>query len=146
MLPFQQDQVERFLRDNQPAIAGLMGQAYTVAGGHYAAMSPEERERQASIDSGEYVEALVQGSIHRDVVQAVAHQTAASGIDVNDILRMSNALEREVTAFVREHLAGQPELTQEVLRRAHNVAASFRTNLAAARLDDMLRRFGDDGR
>jgi hypothetical protein len=145
MQPFQQDQIERFLRENQPAIAGLLNQAYAEAGGHYAALSPEERQHQAAIDSGEYVDGLMHG-VDRATVQAAAHHATAAGIDVNDILRMSNALERQVTAFVREHLAGQPDLAQEVLRRAHNVAASFRTNLAAARLDDVLRRFEDDSR
>jgi hypothetical protein len=144
MLPFQQDQLERFLRESQPAVAELLEQAYEEAGGHYAAMASEERRRQANIDVGEYVEALIRGGVDREVVQSASHAVTANGIDINDILRMSNALERLVTLFFQAQLPQQPDVAQELIRRARNVAASFRANLVAARMDDSLRRLRPD--
>src|SRR5689334_28480 len=109
MQPQHDDQIARFLETHRFQIIELLDQAYGEAGGHYAALSPEARREQAATDSGEYIGALIEGTIDRAAVQAVAHQARDAGIDLRDILRMSNALERHVTGFIAATLPQEPE-------------------------------------
>ncbi len=141
MPAFHRTQLERFLQGNQQAIAGLLEQAYTAAGGHYAALTDERRRQQAVTDSQEFIADLLRGGVDRAAVYQAAYAAAGAGIAVEDIIRMATALESLFAAFVQEHLAAQPLLQSDLQRRGRNVFAAFRANLATARLDDALRRF-----
>jgi hypothetical protein len=137
--PVLESSMITFLDAHQAAIVGLLDQAYEAAGGHYAAMSPPQRRRQAAADSRTFISDFLYGDIDRESVEeTVAHATIA----VDDILRMVEALDRLFTAFVREQLADQPALAAALVARSTALNASFRTNLQDARADHTAPRFG----
>ena len=141
MTLFYDREIDRFLIDHQGAIVGLIEQAYQVAGGHYAALAPEARRRQAAIDGQEFVTDLLRGGVDPAEVQATVHDAEDAAIATTDIVRMTAALEPLFVAFVQTTLAEQPALATELARRGRNLCASFRAHITAAHMDSVLRRF-----
>jgi hypothetical protein len=145
MPPAGDARVARFLETEGSAIRDLVAQAYAEAGGHYSALPPAERRRQAATDAGEFAADLIRGSIDRQAVRDMVVAIGGGASVADDINRMAIALERLFAAFVGERLAAEPELAADLVRRSRNVNASFRSAVMAARLDALLRDMGQSG-
>ena len=111
-----------------------VARAYAEAGGHYSALAPAALRAQAATDAAEFAADLTRGSIDREAVRAMVVATGGGAAVADDINRMAIALERLFAAFVRERLAAEPTLADDLVRRSRNVNASFRTAVMAARL------------
>jgi hypothetical protein len=131
--------VARFLEIHDAAIRDLVARAYAEAGGHYSALAPAALRAQAATDAAEFAADLTRGSIDREAVRAMVVATGGGAAVADDINRMAIALERLFAAFVRERLAAEPTLADDLVRRSRNVNASFRSAVMAARLDALLR-------
>lgn len=137
-------QVALFLNANRTAIAGLLDQAYQQVGGHYALMTPQQRRQQATIDSLEFIADLLRGGVDLAKVRQIAQQAANSSVEINDILRMVEVVEPLFIAFVRERVADDPALADELVRYARNTTASFRAKLMLVRIRSRRKRFSFD--
>jgi hypothetical protein len=135
-------QLERFLRGNQGRITQLIDEVYERTGGHYTAMSPEQRLRQAAADAEEFITDLLRGSVDRDATRQGLAAIADSSGTLDDITRMSTLLEPAFIAFVQHQLVGQPALAEDLIRRTRNVNANLRATVTALRMEVFLRRFG----
>ena len=60
--------------------------------------------------------------------------------DLNDLTRMSNALDRGLVAYVEAELGSQPDLCADLVRRIRHVTASYRSNVTSVKLDSTLNR------
>ena len=127
-------QITRFLLEHEEAIAGLLESVYMEVGGHYAALTPEQRQAQAALDSRQMITDLLRGGPDRQAIQRTV-QTAASPTIPGDIVRLAAIMERRFEAFVRAELACDPALTRLLLARCDVVFARFRLGLSAAQID-----------
>lgn len=141
MPPTGDARMARFLENEGAAISDLVAQAYAEAGGHYSALAPAERRRQAATDASEFTADLLRGRIDRQAVRAMVAATGGGASVADDINRMAIALERLFAAFVTARLVAEPELAADLVRRSRNVNASFRSAVMAARLDALLQSF-----
>src|SRR5690242_18802031 len=131
-------QVVHFLDDHRAAIRQLIEQAYGEAGGHYAALAPAERTRQAETDSAEFIAALVRGTPDREAIQQTVG--AAPATLAGDMVQMATALDRLFTAFVAERLQGEARLAQDLIRRSSYVIARFRLSVSSVQIATLLQR------
>ena len=135
-------QLERFLRGNQGRITQLIDEVYERTGGHYTALAPEQRRRQAAGDTEEFIADLLRGSVDRDATRQGLAAIADSISTLDDITRMSTLLEAAFIAFVQDQLVAQPALVEELIRRTRNINANLRATVTALRMEVFLRRFG----
>jgi len=135
-------QLERFLRGNQGTITQLIDEVYERTGGHYTAMPPEQRLRQAAADTEEFITDLLRGSVDREATRQGLATIADSIATLDDITRMSSLLEPAFITFVKDQLAAQPALAEDLTRRTRNVNANLRATVTALRMEVFLRRFG----
>lgn len=130
--------VVHFLDDHRAAIRQLIEQAYGEAGGHYAALAPAERTRQAETDSAEFIAALVRGTPDREAIQQTVGAAPAATL-AGDMVQMATALDRLFTAFVAERLQGEARLAQDLIRRSSYVIARFRLSVSSVQIAGLLR-------
>ena len=133
--------VVQFLAAHQPALAALTLQAYAEAGGHYAARSPAEHQRQATEDAAEMTQALTSGVVDQTEVQRIVSAAGSSAI-LQDIVHMLGAQERLFVQFVAETLPEEPELAHELERRVHNLSARLRMALTTAAMTQVVQQTG----
>jgi hypothetical protein len=130
--------VEQFLDRHFAAICAIIEQAAVEAGGHYAAMSPATRRLNAEHDTVEFIHALTEGRADRDAARVNGARPTNTGLIADDLLRLSRATEPRFEAYINQELAGDPALRDELLRRARQVHASFRTSLTGVKIDEVL--------
>jgi hypothetical protein len=115
-------------------------QAYQATGGHYAALTPEERQAQAEIDCRDFIADLLRGVPDRAAIRRMA-QAAPGPATISDIIHMAEAFEQLFKAFVQARLATQPQLARELAQRNTFVMGRFRLSLSAAHLDSVVNGF-----
>lgn len=135
-------EIERFLAKHQAELVTVFLQAYDRAGGHYLAYSPEDRQRQAQLDSHQYTEDLLLGRVDSENIWRTIINAPNPAALAEDIVHMSAAIDDLFAAFVRQHVIDHPLLAEELIRRSHNLTASFRAAVTTARMDAQLRQFG----
>jgi hypothetical protein len=139
MISPHQPAILAFLAAHQPAIAALTQQAYTLVGGHYAALPPAAQARQATSDAREFAAALGSGSVDLAGIDRVI----GAGVDlavIQDIVRMTTVQEQLFVAFVEQTLPQDPELARDLIQRVHHVAARFRLALSRASMGQVVQR------
>jgi hypothetical protein len=129
--------VVQFLDDHRAAIRQLIEQAYSEAGGHYAALTPAERVRQAETDSAEFIADLVRGAPDRERIRRTVATASAAAL-AGDMVQMATALDRLFTAFVAERLQGEARLAQDLVRRSSSVIARFRLSVSSVQIAALL--------
>jgi hypothetical protein len=131
-------QIAQFLDDHRAEIQELIRHAYQEAGGHYAALTPEQQARQAAVDSTEFIADLLRGTpdgaVIRQTVLAAATPTVAG-----DIVNMVAALDRAFTGFVAARLLGEPRLAQELILRGSYISTRFRLSMSAMQIAALVR-------
>jgi hypothetical protein len=132
--------LEHFLREHEPGFVAVMEAAQRATGGHYAAMTPAQLHANAAADVQHLLQSIRQATLDRGAIQKAAEQTGAAGINLDDLTRMSNALDRGLVAYVEAELGSQPELCADLLRRIRHVTASYRSNVTSVKLDSTLKR------
>ena len=136
-----QPAIEAFLAAHQPAITALTRQAYTLVGGHYAALSPTDQAQQATSDAREFAAALTSGSVDQAGIDRVIGSEVALTV-IQDIVRMTTVQEQLFVAFVEQVLPAEPDLARALIQHTHHVAARFRLALSRAGMDHVVQRPG----
>jgi hypothetical protein len=135
-------EMERFLAKHQAELVAVFLQAYDKAGGHYAVYSPEDRQRQARIDSQQYTEDLLLGRVDSENVWRTIINAANPAALADDIVHMSAAIDDLFADFVHRYAPDHLILAEELIRRSRNLTGSFRAAVTTARMDAQLRQFG----
>jgi len=130
-------QIAQFLDDHRAAIQELIRQAYHAAGGHYAALTPEQQAHQAAVDSTEFIADLLRGTPDREVIRQTVVAAAAPTI-AGDIVNMAAALDRAFAGFVAAQLPGEPRLAQELILRGSYVIARFRLSVSPMQITALV--------
>ena len=130
-------QIAQFLDDHRAEIQQLIGQAYHEVGGHYAALTAEQRARQATVDSTEFIADLLRGTPDRDGIRQTVSAAAASTV-AGDIVNMASALDRAFAAFVAAQLPRDPRLAQELILRGSYVIARFRLSVSSMQITALV--------
>ncbi len=132
--------IDHFLGEHADAIRGLLLEAAQEAGGHYTRIPAPQLEAQMDTDVRELIAELCQDRLDRPVVRQNARTTVQLGIDLDDILRMTTALEVRLVPYIEEELRAQPDIAGALAQRFRRIVTSFRSNLTAIKLDETLRR------
>ncbi|HUS17888.1 MAG TPA: hypothetical protein VM536_23070 [Chloroflexia bacterium] len=132
--------IDHFLQENEPAITALMAAAQEAAGGHYAAMSPEQSRQTAADDARQVMRSFREMQLDRESIQADARRVDGEGINLDDLTRMASHFTRHFEAFAKERLTGQPDLAREMVRRCGVMGTTYTANVTTVKLDKTLRR------
>jgi hypothetical protein len=127
--------VEQFLARHYPAICELMEEAAARAGGHYAEMNASTRRLNARHDAVELIQALTEGRIDRQAVQANGVRPTPTGLVADDLLRLTIIFQPWFEDFVTYELREQPYLAEALRHRIQQVNTSFRANLLSVKID-----------
>jgi hypothetical protein len=130
--------VEQFLDKHFDTICTIMDQAAAEAGGHYATMSAAVRRLNAEHDTAEFIRALSDGRVDRQAARINGARPTNTGLIADDLLRLSRFVEPRMEAFILQELGDDPLLRDELLRRLHQVQASFRVSLTGVKIDQVL--------
>jgi hypothetical protein len=133
--------VEQFLDRRFAAICAIIEQAAAEAGGHYATMSPANRRLNAEHDTVEFIQALTEGRADRDAARVNGARPTNTGLIADDLLRLSHLTEPRFEAYINQELGADPDLRDELLRRARQVHASYRASLTGVKIDEVLTHF-----
>ena len=139
MILRHQEEVVQFLAENQAGLIMLNEQAYGEAGGHYAAMTAEQRRRQATIDAQELAATLTSGTVDQAEIQSTL-QAAGSFAVLQDIVRLVEAHSRLFGPFVRARLPADSPLAIELLSRMSNLTMRFRMGLSTAYMTNLVQQ------
>ena len=104
-------------------------------------MTPAVRRQNAEHDTLEFVQAVSEGRMDRQEVQATGARPTDTGLVADDLLRLTYVFEPAFVALVERELAANPELRVIVLRRTRNLNAMFRASLTSAQIDRVLQQF-----
>jgi hypothetical protein len=132
--------VEQFLAQHYEAICDLLEEAACHAGGHYAAMTAATRRLNATHDAVELIQALTEGRIDREAVQANGVRPTHTGLVADDLLRLTIHFQPWFEDFVTHELAEQPYLAEALRHRIQQVNTSFRATLLSAKIDQAMRQ------
>jgi hypothetical protein len=131
---------EHFLTAQTAAIVEVVAGAQRAAGGHYAAYTPAQLQQTASQDAHEILETMRTEIMDSVAMQAGIRETYDRGIDLDDLSRMAELLERGLLALVDRELQDQPDLAAELKRRIRHFNTRFRSNVTSVKLDITLGR------
>lgn len=135
--------LDHFLTIQQPTILTLMLAAQREAGGHYAAMTPAALEQNAAKDGAEFLTHLRRLTLDATIIhgfQTGAQENVAEGVDLSDLIRMDQALERLFCALVAQELRDQADLKADLIRRIHYLTGRFRSSVTGVQVDQTLKR------
>ena len=133
--------VEEFLEQHFAALSEILTQAAADAGGHYAEMSPSARRLNAEHDTVEFIHALSEGHADRQAARLSGARPTNTGLIADDLLRLSRLVEPRVEDYFNAELANHPVLRDELVRRLHQVQASYRASLTGVKIDQVLTHF-----
>ena len=140
MTPWQETRLQQFLANHHADLVAVFEQAYTIAGGHYAALSPTARRQQAEIDSHEFCIDLLAGSINQTLIAEVIQLAANSTALARDLIHMVMALDPLICAFIRVQLRDDPLVAAELEQRTRAIVRTFRSGVLDAQIGYLLGR------
>ena len=135
--------IDHFLTIQQPAIIALMAAAQREAGGHYAALTPDALEQNAANDGAEFLTNMRRFTLDSTIIQgfqAGAQENVLEGVDLSDLIRMDQAVERRFCELVEQELRDQADLAADLIRRIHHLTGRFRSTLTGVQVDQTLKR------
>ncbi len=135
--------VDHFLTLQHEAILTLMAAAQREAGGHYAAMTPDALRQNAANDGAEFLTNIRRLMVDATIIhgfQASAQENVVEGVDLSDLIRMDQAVERRFCALVEQELHDQADLAADLIRRIHYLTGRFRSSITGVQVDQTLKR------
>ncbi len=132
--------IDHFLTVQYDTLLTIMEAAQREAGGHYAAYTPDELRRNAGNDLREVLASIREITMDNPAIRAGAQQNVMIGIDLEDLIRMGQALEVGLVRFVEQELHNQPDLETDLSRRIRHLCARFRNNITSVKVDQTLNR------
>ena len=132
--------IDHFLTAHEAAVVAIMAAVHQAVGGHYAAMTPEQRAATARNDTAELFAALRTDTFDPAGSRANAQQTARAGIELDDLARLPTMLEPRLHAYFAEQLRDQATLATDLDRRLAHVVTRYRSTITAVKIDTALER------
>ena len=134
-----QEEVARFLADHQGDLILLTEQAYGEVGGHYAALTTEQRRGQAAIDAQELTATLMRGVVEDAEIRSTI-QAAGSFAVLQDIVRLVETHQRLLGPFIQARLPADSPLATELMARMNSLTVRFRLSLSAAYMTNLVQQ------
>jgi hypothetical protein len=132
--------IDQFLTAHKGAITGLMEVAQREVGGHYAAMTSVQLKQNAANDAAYLIESLKKPADLPTSYQEIARSVSDQGIAVEELIRLTEAMNRRLVPYIEEYLKDDADLCAELLRRLNHLNARFNAGVRTVQIDDTIRR------
>ena len=132
--------LDQFLTLRTDDLTAIMEGVQMQIGGHYAALTTEQRHANAVNDTLYVIGVWRAAIIDREHTRGIAAEADRAGVDVDDLKRLVDTVHPLFVAFVERELATQPELAVEMIRRMHHSSSTYRSGVTEVKIDKTLRR------